>query len=280
MKTKSISNIEAFNLQFQSQDDCLRFLSGIKWKNGFQCRRCGFGRYIKGRVALDRRCVRCYYNESPTARTIFHHIKFPLLKAFYICFRMSVSKKGVSSLELSRELGLRQKTCWAFRRKVQQAMAASTEKILQGFTLGKLFQLGLRRPAKNLKQEKYKKYGILIMERPSRDKSSRVCIKIDSKTRIQSFIATKSSSHYVSVPEKSRGQKDSSHRILNLMVFNLKNWFKGIHHVASTTHAQCYMNEFCFRFNGRSHIPELFGVLLKWMMETPPLIISKGEHGA
>jgi hypothetical protein len=43
---------------------------------------------------------------------------------------MSCNKKGISSYELSRQLSLRQKTCWFFQRKVQEAMRSSGTNLL------------------------------------------------------------------------------------------------------------------------------------------------------
>jgi hypothetical protein len=44
---------------------------------------------------------------------------------FHIAFKINTKKKGMSSLELSSEFELRQKTCWSFKSKVQQAMESS-----------------------------------------------------------------------------------------------------------------------------------------------------------
>jgi hypothetical protein len=66
-----------------------------------------------------------YALESPTAQTLFHKVKFDLLKAFYIVYFVSTNKKGITSTELSRKLNLRQKTCWGFKRKVMKAMESS-----------------------------------------------------------------------------------------------------------------------------------------------------------
>ena len=67
-----------------------------------------------------------------TARTLFHQLKFPLGKAFYIIYMMVCSKKGISSYELSGQLSLRQKTCWAFQRKVLAAMKSEGKNPLKG----------------------------------------------------------------------------------------------------------------------------------------------------
>jgi hypothetical protein len=63
---------------------------------------------------------------------LFHQLKFSVLKAFYIVYYVSTSKKGISSTELSRKLGLRQKTCWKFKRKVMKAMKSSGNHKIDG----------------------------------------------------------------------------------------------------------------------------------------------------
>lgn len=63
---------------------------------------------------------------------MFDKIKFPLLIAFHIIFKIGIKKKGMSSIELSHEFDLRQKTCWEFKWKIQQAMNSSLRFPLQG----------------------------------------------------------------------------------------------------------------------------------------------------
>ncbi len=86
----------------KNKEDCLKDLAELKWKEGYKCKRCGSELWWPGRKRFYRRCQRCGYDESPTAGTLFHKLKFGLLKAFRICFILSVRKKGMSSCELSR----------------------------------------------------------------------------------------------------------------------------------------------------------------------------------
>jgi hypothetical protein len=69
-------------------------------------------------------------NHQP--QTLFHKVKFDLLKAFYIVYFVSTNKKGITSTELSRKLNLRQKTCWGFKRKVMKAMESSENHPIEG----------------------------------------------------------------------------------------------------------------------------------------------------
>jgi transcription initiation factor IIE alpha subunit len=121
---KSLSLFE-FQERFSNAADCLKYLADEKWGNGFVCRKCGHTHSCAGKATQSRQCTSCRYVESPTAQTLFHKVKFDLLKAFYIVYFVSTNKKGITSTELSRKLNLRQKTCWGFKRKVMKAMESS-----------------------------------------------------------------------------------------------------------------------------------------------------------
>ena len=98
-----------FQNSFSTENDCLEYLANDKWKDGYVCKKCSNTSYCKGIKDLDRQCTKCRYLESPTAGTLFHKIKFPLVKAFHIVYFISTNKKGITSTELSRKLGLKQK---------------------------------------------------------------------------------------------------------------------------------------------------------------------------
>jgi hypothetical protein len=97
---------------------CYRFLEALKWSKGFACRKCSNEKYFDGPQKFSRRCTRCGYNESITTFTIFHSIKFPVEKAFYIAYLAVSGKRNYTLDTLSKELDLRINTIWAFRRKV------------------------------------------------------------------------------------------------------------------------------------------------------------------
>jgi hypothetical protein len=56
----------------------------------------------------------------------------PILKAFHILFRTVTKKKGMSSIELSTEVGVQQKTAWRFKLKIKNAMIQENKKKLKG----------------------------------------------------------------------------------------------------------------------------------------------------
>ncbi|MEX2232285.1 MAG: 7TM diverse intracellular signaling domain-containing protein [Cyclobacteriaceae bacterium] len=97
---------------------CYRFLETLKWSKGFDCWKCSNEKYFDGAQKFSRRCTRCGYNESITTFTIFHSIKFPVEKAFYLAYLAVTGKKNYTLESLSNQLDLRVNTIWAFKRKV------------------------------------------------------------------------------------------------------------------------------------------------------------------
>jgi len=128
---RSLSIFE-FQELFPDDDSCFKYLSELKWGDGFVCPICGHRNYCKGKRKFDRQCTSCHRSFSPTSGTLFHKLKFSILKAFYIVYYVSTSKKGISSTELSRKLALRQKTCWLFKQKVMKAMSSSGNNKIEG----------------------------------------------------------------------------------------------------------------------------------------------------
>ena len=120
-----------FQRQFTDMASCLAYLADLKWKEGDQCRKCSCQNYTKGYHPFARRCQQCRYDESATAHTIFHNLKFNLLKAFYGVFRYC-KKKGISSYELAKEIEVSQPTAWLFHCKLQQTMQSSGKHPLTG----------------------------------------------------------------------------------------------------------------------------------------------------
>lgn len=132
-------NFEEFSKIYPDDESCLKYLSGIKWKKGYKCRKCKNTNYSEGRAPFSRRCTKCGYEESVTAFTIFHRNRLPITKAFYMVFLVSTHKKDISSEELSRKLDLRQKSCWTFKQKIVQAIKDSSTKKFSPENWGNLF---------------------------------------------------------------------------------------------------------------------------------------------
>ena len=81
-------NLLEFAECFKTDEDCKKYLSDLKWKEGFLCRKCV---HTASQIRKDfsRTCNICSHTESSSANTLFHKCKFGLRKAFFICFEMA-----------------------------------------------------------------------------------------------------------------------------------------------------------------------------------------------
>lgn len=129
---KNQVNFEEFVKVYPDELTCFRYLEELKNQNIFQCKKCNSNSCGKGKEQFDRRCSKCGYNESVTANTIFHKLKFPIVKAFYIMYLVS-NKQDITSDELSEMLSLRKSTCSNFKKKIKDRIKVLDKKEFNGW---------------------------------------------------------------------------------------------------------------------------------------------------
>jgi transposase-like protein len=286
-----------FNEQFKTDDDCYKYLEMLKWGNKpFSCLKCEHSTYCKGRTQYMRKCVKCKYEESITVNTIFEKLKFSMHKAFHIMFRLSVSTKGMSSSELSREFELNQKTCWAFKRKIQHAMRSSLSYPLQGNVEVDELTIGGKEKRKPGRSNGEKRKVIIGVE-TRKGKIGRLYFSITTDYSSQSLrlffnrhisknaiIKTDEWRSYTPLKdsfniEQIKSQKGKSFPELHVQIMNLKNWLRGIHHKCKDFHLQAYLDEYCFRFNRRQRKESIFNILVERMIKEMPFPYKKFKLG-
>lgn len=113
---------EEFLKTYPDDDTCLKVILQLKWPEGFVCRKCGNTKASTTPVWYRKKCSKCGTIESITANTLFHHLKFPLNKAFYLTY-VEFSNIKQTDETLSELIDLRKPTIWAFRKKVEERMS-------------------------------------------------------------------------------------------------------------------------------------------------------------
>lgn len=127
ISNKLLSQTE-FQSVFPNKSACLRYLEELKWGNGFTCRNCTNEKYSNGTKLFTRKCSKCGFIDSVTAGTIFHGVKFPLEKAFYLAYCQITSGESQTIDQLSELLDLNKNTVWNFRKKVRALIEESDSK--------------------------------------------------------------------------------------------------------------------------------------------------------
>src|SRR5688500_14858839 len=114
---------------FKDEDKAREHLEAIRWPNGPVCPHCGSakgGYKIAGkntRAGLYR-CAenKCRKQFTVTVGTVFERSKIPLTKWLMATYLMCASKKGISSHQLHRMLGVQYRTAWFMTHRIREAM--------------------------------------------------------------------------------------------------------------------------------------------------------------
>ena len=114
--------------QFQNEDKAREYLEAVTWPNGRVCPHCGvIGDHypLKGKTTRPGlySCTDCRKPFTVTVGTLFERSHIPLHKWLMAVYLMSSSKKGISSHQLHRTLGVTYKTAWFMTHRIREAMA-------------------------------------------------------------------------------------------------------------------------------------------------------------
>ena len=115
-------SLREFMDKYGTAEQCEQALFAWRWPRGFVCPECGHTAYcaLKGRRLIQ--CNACRRQTSVTAGTLFAGSKLPLTVWFLAMHLITQAKNGISSLELSRQLGISQNSAWMMKHKLMQAM--------------------------------------------------------------------------------------------------------------------------------------------------------------
>ena len=117
-----------FNLHRMTEAEARAYLEAIRWPEGAFCPHCGSVnvKRLEGKAAA-RGVYKCREKEcrkqfTVTVGTVFERSHIPLAHWVYAITSMCASKKGISALQLSRELGITYKSAWFMCHRVRYMM--------------------------------------------------------------------------------------------------------------------------------------------------------------
>jgi transposase-like protein len=118
---------------FADEDTALAFIANLRWPDGPLCPECGAvdeASFIKTRRIW--KCRACKNQFSVKLGTIFEDSPLPFSKWLPAMWMLANCKNGVSSYELSRALGVTQKTAWFMLHRIRLAMQAESFNKING----------------------------------------------------------------------------------------------------------------------------------------------------
>jgi transposase-like protein len=130
MSKSTISTFQLFEM-FPDRETARAYLESRLWPNGPRCPVCGLGERITARKGGFYRCNQCKEDFTIRTGTIFERSHVPLHKWIYAMYLLVTARKGISSMQLAKEIGITQKSAWFVLHRLREACGSKLE-MLQG----------------------------------------------------------------------------------------------------------------------------------------------------
>jgi len=277
--------LEVFE-RFPTQESCIKYLEKVRWGDTVVCPYCKSERTAP--AEHRHRCYNCKTSFSVTVGTIFHHTHLPLQKWFLAIMLMLNAKKGISALQLSRDLRVNKNTAWRMNMQIRKAMnQVEHRNILQGIVemdetyIGGKPRKGTKGEGKDGKHKPgrgTKKAPVIGAVQREGSVAAKAVDKKNMKGRnmrafVRQHVNTDESSLYTDEYKAYMGMS----KVLPHSVIRHSDWYVdgdihtntiesfwallkrgmfGQFHSVSRRHLQRYVDEFCYRYNLRKASPQ------------------------
>jgi transposase-like protein len=274
MSKSTISTFQLFEM-FPDQETARVYLESRLWPNGPRCPVCGLGERVTARKDGFYRCNQCKEDFTVRTGTIFERSHVPLHKWICAMYLLVTARKGISSMQLAKEIGITQKSAWFVLHRLREACGSKLEKLQGIIEIDETYVGGIE---KNKHESKKLKAGrgpvgktpvLGMRERGGRTVA--MPIKAADKETIQAAIHRHVEAGSTLHTDEGRpysgiGNAGFVHDTINHgageyvredvttngieSVFAvLKRGLIGVYHHASPKHLDRYVDEFSFRLN-------------------------------
>lgn len=261
---------------FENNETCVAFLEQQRWGGKPVCPHCG----CEGAYRTNRgfKCKECGKKFTVTVGTVFENSKIKLKYWFAAIYMCTAHKKGISSLQLSRDLGITQKTAWFMLHRIREMLKERNPEMLYGEVQADETYIGGANKNRHESKKIEKSQGRSIKDKTPvfgmvsngkvvttvipNTKSKTLKPIIENMVKNGSIIVTDEWNGYVGLNSNyhheviKHKEKEFSRAGFNTNSIEgywslLKRGIFGIYHYASPKHLNRYCDEFSYRYNTR-----------------------------
>lgn len=264
---------------YSNEDICIKEYEKLKWGASPICAFCSNTKIYKIKRNHYYKCSKCRKCFTVKHGTIFQSSNIGLQKWFIAIYLMASHKKGISSVQLSKDIGVTQKTAWFMLQKIRHLLFDHNLGKLHGvIEVDETFVGGKNKNRHNDKKFKYSqgrsfkdKVPVIGMLQRGGKLVARVIENTSGKClipQIKKHISRESivlsdewlgyktlhtiNEHYII--DHSKGYYKNELACTNAIEgfwSHFKRGIFGIYHKVSKKHLNKYVDEFVYRYNTR-----------------------------
>jgi len=295
-------NIFRFTAEFDSEESCRNHFKEERDKIGVICRECSNTTHYWIKSQWSYECKSCRSRTSLRSGTVMQSSKLSFLIWYKTMFLLTTTKKGFSSKEIQRQLGLkRYEPVWAMVHKLRKAMGNRDDR----YTLEGMIEMdegyftieaseNAHKTQKAGRGSKTKSNAMImaestILEDIETGKVERHCRYFKAKVledhkadgtdatfenaidKEQTIVFTDKSTSYVNIADyvelhiSEKSDETTTKETLkwvHITISNAKRNFVGTYHKIKKKYLQLYLNEFVYKLNRRYFGEKIFDRLV------------------
>lgn len=290
-------NIVKFIEDFPTEESCRAHFRRAREKEGIVCKKCQGTKHYWLKAKEMWQCSTCEFRTTLRSGSMMEGAKLPLRKWYLAMAFMTFSKKGISALELQKQLNHnRYESIWSMMHRIREAMSKRDSRYqLEGmieFDEGYFHTETSEKDKQNLKRgrgsQQQNNVAVMAESTPLEDiksgkksnhvryfkmkvldthKASEIDGTIQENLQDLSIVFSDKSTSYVNinnwvdvhVVEKSTKETTVSLlKWVHIAISNAKRTLLGIYHKIKGKYLQRYLDEFCYKLNRRYFREGLF----------------------
>jgi len=294
-------NILEFVEQYPDEKSCRDNMRDVREREGVVCKKCTSKKHYWLKAKWAWQCADCNFRTSLRSGTIMENSNLPIRTWYLAMAFMTFTKKGISAVELQRQLGhTRYNTVWSLMHRIRSAMGKRDDLYgLEGmveFDEGYLEKATKEEEKKKLKRgrgsQRQSNVAVVAestkLENPKTGKKDSHCryfkmkvLQTHKKEEVNEYVlgnlddkcivfSDQSTSYvdisnYVEMHVSVKSDKETTKTTLkwvHIAISNAKRTLLGIYHKIDGKYLQSYLDEFCYKLNRRYFGNRLFDRLV------------------
>jgi transposase-like protein len=272
-------NLKELMVKLADEKVCRAYAEELRWRGNILCPHCNEPKPYRLKDGKTYRCKAktCKKDFTVTVGTIMENSKIPLstwMAAIYVC---TAHKKGISSIQLGKDLGVTQKSAWFMWHRIRTMLCPNNEEQLtnivevdETYVGGKWKNMHSKK--RKLLSEAGKDTKIPVMGLVQRDGKLHLKVMgeadgfkdfVHRYVKPDAIVVTDAHTSYRGLDETFKGHMIVNHSLGEYKVdiyhtntiegfFSiLKRGIYGIYHQVSPKHLHRYCEEFSYRYNSR-----------------------------